>query len=159
MWFFKLELLYYDRVWGLGITLPSFFIADHPAMIELMCALRTNVADYPAINDIFFERMQITLPSLIFCDQMRIILPLFGALWTLICMLTLQWVKTLHMLWTKCGIALPSLICYEWNVDCPAIIDMLWPKCWLPSQHWHVVNEWGLTLIAPAGVHKGHTFF
>ena len=23
-------------------------------MIELMCALRTNVADYPAINDIFF---------------------------------------------------------------------------------------------------------
>ena len=93
----------------------------------------------------FFERMQITLPSLIFCDQMRIILPLFGALWALICMLTLQWVKTLHMLWTKCGIALPSLICYEWNVDCPAIIDMLWPKCRLPSQHWHVVNEWGLT--------------
>ena len=111
----------------MGITLPSFFIADHPAMIELMCALRTNVADYPAINDIFWKN----------ADHPAIT----DILWPNADNPAIIWCIVSPHLYANIAVGKnpAHVVDKVWN--CPAILDMLWMKCGLPCHHWYVVTK------------------
>ena len=112
----------------MGITLPSFFIADHPAMIELMCALRTNVADCPAINDIFFLKN---------ADHPAIT----DILWPNADNPAIIWCIVSPHLYANIAVGKnpAHVVDKVWN--CPAILDMLWMKCGLPCHHWYVVTK------------------